>query len=61
MQFNPVKSLRSFYSNSLHILSVSYRPDVKTFTRTVKVVLLGTLLLGVLGFIISLIISFVAG
>ncbi len=60
MQFNPIKSIRTFLSNSQHILSVSYKPDTPTFVRTVKRVLVGTIVVGILGFVISLIIGFVA-
>lgn len=41
-------------------MSVSYKPDMDTFRKTMKVVLLGTLLLGAIGFVISLIIGFIA-
>ena len=38
-------------------MSVSYKPDMETFNRTLKVVLVGVILLGILGFIIYLIIN----
>ena len=53
-----VKDLKEFYGESRHILSVSYKPSNETFRRTLKVVLLGTIALGVLGYLISLIIGF---
>ena len=59
MEINIKRMLKSFYSDSKHVLSVSYKPDMPTFKRTLKVVLLGTLVLGVLGFIITEIINFV--
>ncbi|MGC8479798.1 MAG: protein translocase SEC61 complex subunit gamma, partial [Candidatus Micrarchaeia archaeon] len=49
----------SFYSNSKHVMSVSYKPDIDTFRKTIKVVLLGTLLLGAIGFIISIILGII--
>ncbi len=52
MDLNMAKKLRLFYSDSKHVLSVSYKPDVSTFSRTLKVVLLGTIVLGLLAFII---------
>ena len=54
-----VKSLRDFYSNSKHVLGVSYKPDIETFKRTLKVVMLGILVIGALGFVISVIITFI--
>ena len=53
------KPFRNFYSDSKHVLGVSYKPDADTFKRTLKVVLLGILILGVLGFVISVIINFI--
>lgn len=41
-------------------MSVSYKPDIDTFRKTIKVVLLGTLLLGFIGLVISLIIGAIA-
>lgn len=60
MAFNPIKSLREFYADAKHVLSVSYRPDRDTFMRTVKIVVVGILILGVLGFIIFELIGLVA-
>ena len=48
------------FFNSKHVMSVSYKPGTDAFVRTTKVVLLGTILLGVVGFILSIIISLVA-
>lgn len=59
MAINIVKGVKEFISNAQHVLSVSYKPDMDTFTRTVKVVLVGTILVGILAFVISLIISFI--
>ncbi len=41
-------------------MSVSYKPDIDTFRKTIKVVLIGTLLLGFIGLVISLIIGVIA-
>ncbi len=51
------KSISGFISDSKRVLAISYKPDQKTFNRTLKIVLLGTLIIGVLGFIIATIIS----
>ncbi|MEM0201156.1 MAG: protein translocase SEC61 complex subunit gamma [Candidatus Micrarchaeaceae archaeon] len=60
MKLNISSRLKSFYSNSKHVMSVSYKPDIDTFRKTIKVVLIGTILLGVIGLIISLIIGVIA-
>ena len=59
MDLNFGKKIKEFISNSRHVMAVSYRPDAETFKRTLKVVLIGTLILGILGFTISEIISFI--
>ncbi len=55
--FNPITALKNFYSDAKHVASVSYKPDNDTFKRTLKVVLIGILILGVLGFVVSFIIN----
>jgi protein translocase SEC61 complex gamma subunit len=57
MKFNPISKLKGFYSDAKHIASVSYKPDADTFKRTLKIVLIGIIILGILGFIISLVIN----
>lgn len=57
MKLDPIGSVKGFYSDAKHVMSVSYKPDMETFKRTLKVVLVGIILLGVLGFIIYLIIN----
>ncbi len=54
---NVVGKLKDFYSDAKHVMSVSYKPDMDTFKRTLKVVLVGIILLGILGFVIYLIIN----
>ena len=60
MKLDIIGSLKRFYSDSRHVMSVSYRPDVDTFTRTLKIVILGALALGIMGFIIAIIIGAIA-
>lgn len=59
MEFDPVKKLSNFYSDARHVLSVSYRPDTETFKRTLKIVVIGILILGVLGYIISIVVGLI--
>lgn len=54
---NIAGKLRDFYSDAKHVMSVSYKPDMDTFKRTLKIVLIGIILLGILGFVIYLIIN----
>ncbi|MDE1768160.1 MAG: protein translocase SEC61 complex subunit gamma [Candidatus Micrarchaeota archaeon] len=55
--FNPIAKLKSFYADAKHVASVSYKPDTDTFRRTLKIVLLGIIILGILGFLIYVIIN----
>ncbi len=57
MKFNIVSMLKDFYANSKHVLSISYKPTMDAFKKTLKIVLLGTIAIGVMGFIIALIIG----
>ncbi|MDE1824656.1 MAG: protein translocase SEC61 complex subunit gamma [Candidatus Micrarchaeota archaeon] len=61
MNLNPIPKLKGFYADSKHVMGVSYKPDMDTFMRTLKIVLIGVLILGVMGFIISEIIKLIAG
>ncbi len=56
-KIDPIGSVKGFYSDAKHVASVSYKPDMDTFRRTLKIVLLGIILLGVMGFIIYVIIN----
>ena len=53
--------LRAFLTNARHILNISYKPGNEEFNRSAKVILLGILLIGALGFIISIIIGYFSG
>lgn len=57
MAFDPINSITRFYSDAKHILSVSNKPSNDEFKRTLKVVLFGTMVLGIFGFVISLIVG----
>ncbi len=54
---NPITWLKNFYSDAKHVASVSYKPDQATFKRTLKVVLVGILILGIMAFIVSFVIN----
>lgn len=60
MGLNIVKKLKDFIADSERVLGISYKPDQATFMRTIKIVLIGTLILGILGFIIAEIIGLIA-
>ena len=53
--------LTTFLTNARHILNISYKPSNEEFNRSARVILLGILLIGALGFIISLIVGYLSG
>ncbi len=59
INLNPAPRLKRFIADSKHIISVSYKPDTASFKRTLKIVLIGILTLGILGFVIAEIINLV--
>lgn len=59
MALDPIGSITSFIDNARHVLSISYKPGMAHFQKTLKIVLIGTIIVGLLGYIVSLIISYV--
>ena len=60
MNLNPIPKIRQFYEDASRIMAISYKPGTQEFKRTLKIVLLGTIVLGVIGYLISIIIGFIA-
>ena len=60
MNLNPIPKVKQFYVDSRRMFSIMYRPTTTEFKRTLKVVLLGILILGVLGYVISIIVNIIA-
>jgi protein translocase SEC61 complex gamma subunit len=59
MNLNPIPKLKQFFEDANRIMSVSYKPGTQEFKRTLKIVLLGTLVLGTIGYLISKIVGLV--
>ncbi|MGI0141373.1 MAG: protein translocase SEC61 complex subunit gamma [Candidatus Micrarchaeales archaeon] len=57
MNLNFIPKIKTFYENARHVANISYKPSVEHFTKTLKIVLIGTLIVGILGYIISFIVS----
>ncbi len=49
--------LKGFLDNSKHVLNVSYRPTREEFNKSAKIIIIGILAMGVLGFVLGVIIS----
>lgn len=59
MKLNPIPKIRQFLDDSKRMINISYKPGMNEFKRTLKIVLLGTIVLGIMGYIISIIIGLV--
>jgi protein translocase SEC61 complex gamma subunit len=59
MKFEPHKKVKNFYTESKHTLSMSYKPTPEGFRRTLKIVIAGILILGIMGYVISTILGFI--
>ncbi len=53
------EKIKGFHQNAKHIMNVSYKPNMDAFMRTLKIVLLGTLIFGIAGFLISVLIGLI--
>jgi len=51
--------LKRFFSDSKHVLSMSYRPSNEEFNKSAKIIIIGILAVGMMGFIISVIVSLI--
>jgi protein translocase SEC61 complex gamma subunit len=59
MKLNPIPMVKKFYDDSKRMISVSYKPNAQEFKRTLKVVLFGTIILGIVGYLISIIVGLI--
>jgi protein translocase SEC61 complex gamma subunit len=53
--------LHTFFANSKHILNISYKPSNEEFNKSARIILLGILVIGALGFVISILIGYLSG
>ena len=56
---NLMEKLKRFMSDAKHVLSMSYRPSNEEFNRSAKVIIIGILIIGTMGFVISVIVSLI--
>lgn len=54
-----IENLKKFIDNSKHVLSVSSKPTDADFRKSAKLIIFGILLMGALGFVISVIVSLI--
>ncbi len=51
--------LSKFIDDSKRVMSISYKPSSEEFNKSAKIILIGILLIGAVGFIIAIIISLI--
>lgn len=61
MKFNIISDLKTFFLSSKRIINISYKPSKQEFNKTIKILIIGILLIGLIGFAISIIVNLVAG
>ncbi len=54
-----VSKFKNFVTNSRHVLNISYRPTNEEFKKSAKIIILGIIAIGVLGFVLGILISFI--
>lgn len=52
-------NLKKFIDDCKHVLSVSYKPSPEEFSKSAKLIIIGILLMGLLGFLIAVVISYI--
>ncbi|NYZ76157.1 protein translocase SEC61 complex subunit gamma [Candidatus Micrarchaeota archaeon] len=55
---NPLDKLNEFIQKALRVLRVSYRPTSDEFYTTLKITGLGMVLIGVIGYVLTIIFGF---
>jgi protein transport protein SEC61 subunit gamma-like protein len=54
-----IDKLKKFFTNSRHVLSISYKPTRQEFNKAARLIIFGILLIGTIGFVIAIIISLI--
>jgi protein transport protein SEC61 subunit gamma-like protein len=55
---NPLDRVNEYIQKALRVLRVSYKPTSDEFYTTLKITGLGMILIGILGYVLSIIFSF---
>ena len=54
-----LENFKKFIDNCKHVLSISYKPSNEEFGKSAKMIIIGILLMGLLGFLIAVIVSYI--
>ncbi len=58
-KMNITASIKKFLENSNRIMNISYKPSADQFRKSARIILLGILLMGVVGFLIGAVLYFI--
>jgi protein translocase SEC61 complex gamma subunit, archaeal and eukaryotic len=61
MNLNIISIFKSFFSSSKRIINISYKPSRHEFNKSIRIIIIGILIIGLLGFVMSIIIGLLAG
>ena len=54
-----IQNFKKFIENSKHVLSISYKPTKEEFNKSAKLIIIGILLIGTIGFVIAILVSLI--
>ena len=54
-----IDNLKKFVDNCKHVLSISYKPSEAEFSKSAKLIIIGILLIGFVGFLVAVVVSFI--
>lgn len=54
-----IKKFQNFIDDSRHVLSISYKPSNEQFNKSARLIIIGILLIGFIGYVISIIVSLI--
>ena len=51
--------IKKFFTNSRHVLSISYKPTRAEYNKAARLIIFGIVLIGTIGFIMAIIVSLI--
>lgn len=61
VNFDIVSILKKFAYNSKRVINVSYKPTRPEFNKSIKIIIIGIAIIGMIGFVMSVVIALIAG
>ena len=61
MNLDIISIIKKFIYNSKRVVNVSYKPTRSEFNKAIKIIIIGIIIIGLIGFVMSLLIALIAG